>query len=155
MKRRKGIALNACHCMIGEGSLVENPRKHLNRNDSKNRNGQVVNLSEYQNRRRKHDRKRRQPTRRQKSNYVIDNHSYLRWLCYFLVTVAIVFSVLGMVALSWRTTFQMAGVLAATVGLGCGLWLNVLKDRLAIRILLGQTVTFAIAYLCGILHFVI
>lgn len=134
---------------------MENPRKRLNRNDSKDRNGQVVNLSEYQSRRRKSDKHHRQPLRQKKSAYVVDDYSYLRWVCYLLVAVTIVFSTLGMVALSWRVTFQIAGISAATLGFVFGLWLNVLKDRLASRILLWQSVTFAIAYLFGILHFVI
>lgn len=129
---------------------MENPRKRINRDDSKRRNSQVIDLQAYQNRRRK-----KVKAKRQGPMIHVDNHAYVRWACYILMSATVIFSILGMIAFSWRTEAQIMGIFTATIGLVSGLWLNALRDRRAPRLLLFASGAFVFTYLCALLHFVI
>ncbi|EPZ46287.1 hypothetical protein [Alicyclobacillus acidoterrestris] len=128
---------------------MENPRKRSNRTEGQSRRGQVVDLKAYRARHNKkgktehHVRPNKPPFRR-------NRWEYLRWLCFALVAVTVVFAVLGLCPISWSTQAAIIAVFTGTVGLGCGLWLNAVGDVMARRVLLFLSGAFVIAYLCAL-----
>ncbi|GMA61625.1 hypothetical protein NZD89_18005 [Alicyclobacillus fastidiosus] len=131
---------------------MESPRKRSNRNDAQHRRGQVVDLRAYRNRRGRSG--KAVPVRQQRSTLPWNRHAYIRVLCYAMMVATAVLALLGLILTSWRTQSLIWAMFLGTVGLGCGLWLNALRDRQAMRLLSLLSAAFALAYLCALLRLV-
>ncbi|MFD1674726.1 hypothetical protein [Alicyclobacillus fodiniaquatilis] len=126
---------------------MENPRKRSSRQQNEGHRGQVIDLRNYQNRRNKG--KKGGPRR---EFFQIGKYTWLHFICYLLMAATVVLGLCGLIPLSWRTQALIWALLLGTIGLGCGLWLNAMRDARALRLLLLQCVCFFVAYLCALVR---